>query len=1250
MKALLSCLLSICLVLSSMAPAMAQVRIGRPAGRRVHGTQAGRTYHLRTRASSHGEPASHMPAHQTSLPKTEFYGLDETVQRAALQQQNAFRQQTFSLSPEALQQPQVLRADFALSAILTQAPQETLSSAVQFYRKDLARQGQALGDVSLAGRSLSGFLARGTQAVQDQFLEIITSASSLAAVGTKQDAPALIAFCKQASAGPLKEVAQVITARGLLRFGAYEEFNTWVRTQETAGEFWQELAAYVKEENLPVTFTAKPAAPLYKEGLEQWLSQGGQLHQIHSDFSRQATREWVHLGELEQPQEAAQPVAEKAKPTQAQLAAHLAASLENPLQQLPVVEGTTLPKLSQPAAQTATQAVPAAKANVSHAPVLYSGIPVFAFADRISKARQGLRDWRNKKKAKQSEALEEAPGLHDASQIRTVSDNLLDYQLGVAAADETEGLAEKPIVDFAEGGFLLTLEQDGHEQILPVNLTISNRFLNRNWQSFVANHSKTPYNRVVIKPESRLKKGKYVLEMRNQVRKPSTMDHFYFRLQNNHVGLLVSMLQKQGIENFRLKLEASPNTFYKPMDFPVIREGTTEKLPITVSVPSDRFVPGSQLVLMKSGELGWILPGEKKAVAETKMYVRIPKHQITELVEVLKPLPENAPRLNIALRSTQNGAKFISTWVSASNVSLGKTFGPMVEGPLNMSTANADRLMFGINYVLPGLSSLLTPALKKYGEKRIMTISVLLSTAAGVLASTGGFYGFVNGMTLNGVQKGLFLSALVCMSVSSILKQLTTNLLIRANGGEVEYINEDPGHKGKKMASEEKVSPRVLNRRVKEVFEQTFRPKKYAREHGNLAGSEQAQLAHLIRYNLGFIFKNVGTLAFLALPYGINVAGSWFGLDLGLDFSVSFPIYAAYSAVLTWRMMHAKLRDAYSAKNIEQSKNAVFKTLDKLVAEIVNPKDKEKSTENLDILTRALYDDLDSYVLARQKVDAKLKRKEVYTQAKAAALEEFGKRLQAAGVSAERAQALAEKTNLDLGKLENLFKNMKGMFKVEGVAPLLAGMTLATVHEFVVSSSFAGTMNQVISAGDLANFLVAGTLYLPMIVGRIGGNWLSPKISPGSMYMLCSGLSALGTAMIGFSGGDVPTMIAGAAVASLGMGNYYTQMYNYIMEKHQKYRRELSSLLSLTMALGGIGAMFAPGSSALDMVFAGTLLGISWLTTLPMFASSSFVKVWKSSRMGQKTQAHINRVKAHWKKHNTPRGPNLNMDDAAPAN
>ena len=193
-------------------------------------------------------------------------------------------------------------------------------------------------------------------------------------------------------------------------------------------------------------------------------------------------------------------------------------------------------------------------------------------------------------------------------------------------------------------------------------------------------------------------------------------------------------------------------------------------------------------------------------------------------------------------------------------------------------------------------------------------------------------------------------------------------------------------------------------------------------------------------------------------------------------------------------------------------------------------------------------------------------------------------------------------------------------------------------------------MKSLISQGEFANFLIACSLYLPFIVGRLGGNVVSRRISPDTMYILCSSLSALGTGMMATAGDSVTQTIAGAAVASLGVGNFFTQMYDYIMNRYPKQNRELSSILALTMAVGGLGAIpagyLASMSGAgvpMDLLYAGTMLGASLLLTPGMMSNSSLVKgvKYEAGRLWKKVKGVFKRDKGA-----TP----TNLDNAAPAN
>ncbi len=188
----------------------------------------------------------------------------------------------------------------------------------------------------------------------------------------------------------------------------------------------------------------------------------------------------------------------------------------------------------------------------------------------------------------------------------------------------------------------------------------------------------------------------------------------------------------------------------------------------------------------------------------------------------------------------------------------------------------------------------------------------------------------------------------------------------------------------------------------------------------------------------------------------------------------------------------------------------------------------------------------------------------------------------------------------------------KVLKEAKGVKALSLAMTLASVHEFILSSSFAASINTLVPDGAYANFLVALCLYVPFIAGRLGGNVIGKRISSGSMYILCSALSAIGTAMMIANVGNLAPTMVGAIVASLGVGNFFTQMYDYIMQKHPKLQREISVILALTMAIAGLATLPASYLTSitknLDLIYAGVCLGLSLVLTPGMMKDSTLFK------------------------------------------
>ena len=1201
--------------------------------------------------------AAHTSAHvpSTRVPALSAKDLDvlsSSVDRAVQQQlflrspdirQAVKEGRTAGLAARILNYPNqtvregMLRNEFVTVALAGDATPAQIEQALTFYRKDIMSASDAFATLPEGGvQTWWPALTNKQDASHSPVLQshqALSSAAALGLLGSQKDAGAMLGFYKKASQSALKDTAALIAARGLLRQGAYKELNELAALTGGQGDFWQGIAAVAQERDLPVQVSALTAGdPQASKTMGAFLQAGCFANRLNADPSRQATEEWLALGK-QQPVVQERPAAPK---QEGRLANSIFAKLKINLTPADLSTGeltVAAPQAAAPAAAAQPSGSTVSflgKSESSSDGVLYSGIPVFS----VGKIFKRVANWLRRKGGKQPAVKEETPApaphedpnLHDDSEIHEVFSNLRSPE-APASADEVISAGEASLIPVSERGFKLTLvDEQGTERILPVNLEISNRF-----------HIKG-YNRIAFTAHSDFKHG-YVAELRNQDKSPRTMAHFYMRLQPNQVGALVDLLPKAGVQEFHLKLEANPNVVYKTITLPVFDLASGKELPLKVMMPRKTYIPDSKMVLMENGMLGLLPSGASEAQAITGLYVRLPKNQISNFVQVLRFSPTP---FNVSVHPTKNRADLIVRDASLTNVSLGKTMGPVVNGALNMQVGTANSMMFTINYILPGLASLLTPILKKYGEKKLMVLSLAMSSAAGILASAGGFYGFVEGLTLGPVSKGLFITALFLMSGSSILKQLVSNLLIRANRGEVilDQAKEALKKAETEFTAEEKKGFVQIGMRLKEFFTK----------------NSNVSLKDVVLYNLSFVYKNAGTLAFLASPYLINFGLTQItGHDFGLDYSISFPLYAAYSSIVAWKVWRAKLRDAYSAKNLEQSQKNLQLSLvtgSRALAEAGS----SLTATQIDDAARTFKDSLDALVFADMKVNPGKKKSELYAQEKKAFLARLQDRLiQEHQVDPQRAAEIVSQVKTSITVQENTLGNMIKMIKAPGVASLATAMSLATVHEFAISSAFASTMKSLISQGEFANFLIACSLYIPLIIGRLGGNLISRRISSDTMYILCSALSALGTGVMATAGDSIPQMITGAAVASLGVGNYFTQMYDYIMTRYPKQNRELSSILALTMALGGLGAIPANylASSAGDapaLIYAAVALGVSLVLTPGMMMNSTLVQGLKheAKRLWQG-------VKKLFKRGGDKNGgaagtaAGANLDDAAPA-
>ena len=319
-KKLISVLLIACLLTSNAAPAFSQARsIGRGVRGAVKPRTLGQISKNTFRVQAPYVPSTTIaPAALRSGVTFTGISLEQAVSKQITLQQmqaplaiaNRLRAQVrsgqwegvatpiFQLPESCLQRPALLRNEFVTAALAGHAGKEQISKAVEFYRADLKQRASLL--LNIKKTSASDFLSQTPSETLKIYQEIFSSAGALAALGNKEDAAVLVDFWQQAQGGPLEEVATNITGRGLLRFGAYADFNIWASSTLPRGEEWLAFDAYITaHEELPITFTVEEpikVSLLPREQLSAWLGEGCAVNAINAVHSPYGTEWWVSLG------------------------------------------------------------------------------------------------------------------------------------------------------------------------------------------------------------------------------------------------------------------------------------------------------------------------------------------------------------------------------------------------------------------------------------------------------------------------------------------------------------------------------------------------------------------------------------------------------------------------------------------------------------------------------------------------------------------------------------------------------------------------------------------------------------------------------------------------------------------------------------------------------------------------------------------------------------------------------------------
>ena len=162
------------------------------------------------------------------------------------------------------------------------------------------------------------------------------------------------------------------------------------------------------------------------------------------------------------------------------------------------------------------------------------------------------------------------------------------------------------------------------------------------------------------------------------------------------------------------------------------------------------------------------------------------------------------------------------------------------------------------------------------------------------------------------------------------------------------------------------------------------------------------------------------------------------------------------------------------------------------------------------------------------------------------------------------------------------------------------------------SNNFAFAMRELIGNATAATGIVGLLLYGFMFGWRVWGNFLSQRMSGGSMYALSSLTAVLGPLAMAFSHGNLPALVAGAIISCFGVSNYFAQMYDYIIKLHPQYKREVALLINYTMPLAALCApllRLAGDVPGLDMMLVSGAMAGSVALTPAMLANSSVIRV-----------------------------------------
>lgn len=1205
MRALLSLLISFCLLVSSVSPSFAQL-----AGK---GASAGKAL---------GQSAGSLSKRVGNLVRTQRPAYSAVKVRSLLKQgvRTGVAEHILAI-PSLSERAPLLRNEFVTLSLEKYVLPEPKAKAVSFYRTDLETVSEAFA--SFAGKDFNSALAAAQDANSAAFNDFFTcrdalaDAGALGLLGSKADAGKLVAFYNKAKGTAFEEVAAAVTARGLLRQGAYEELTAFAKENATGNFFWSELAAYTEAHGLPVEIRVPRGAAAQKPaaGMREFLRGGMQANALNADFSRAATEEWMALGTKPAPASAQGAAAAPAVPSVKLTDPLVVAGLPSAdLSLAPVELGASAAPAAAPAqAPAAKTPAPVKPAASSNSGILYSGIPVFAMADMLQKGYRGLRNLFTKKKSPLQDVPEE-PGLHENT-VRPVYE-ARRVSTGVETDSWINAGTDAVPAEVAEDGFKLTVEnENGVESILRnVDITID------------ASLKTAGYNRVALSKD-------HIFELRNLQLPPGQMDHFFFEMPNAGGELFRLGNGAKALDMprpLRVKLEKAPNRRYQVRTLKLYNEGSSASY-ITADVDASLVPSGNgHLVTDVNGSVWFVDEATGQRTLLKDYYIRLPKEDSKYWTKIMQA---DGKPFSLQVHSTSNKTSLLTMAVPSLQIGLGKTTAPELSARTELGESASSMIMLGINNVLPVMMGFVHPLLKRYGEAVVARWGMGFFVAGGLSALLSGLYGGLGDGAMTSLQTAGFILSSVLIATGTNITRFVQNILISANRGKIV-----PADSFKKKAVKAGMATEVPNmsylvKRAKEVA----KLKKGAVRDGAL-------------FQTASMFKNVGTMLFLMYPWLVNKASEvLFGVNPGLDFSASYVPYTLWAGLSAWKLSKTAYKDAFPM-NVNAVENQFKETLAQIFDGMAAlPAEKlAADSKEMAALAKKLNEKIDSLTAVEVR-NKKGDGKKLTRQHEAEAVEALQKALTAQGMPVERAEEVSASLQKAFDALGHRDVKLMDVLKLKHLTPGIVGMALATMHELSVSNGFAFAMHEVVGEGTFANALTALTLYGSMSGGRILGNLISRYLSGGSMYALSSAFSVGGTAMMATAGDSISQLMTGAVIASFGVGNFFSQMYEYMTGLYPKYKREISLLINYTMPAAAIMSfpmrwlVNATGIAGLDLTVAGAAVAASVLLTPGMLANSTVVQVakYEGARLWKKVKGLFKRGG-----NNTPD----NLGNAATAN